>query len=84
MNIKLQDLLNEVVSAAGDDEIKKDVAAAFLQTLHYQLTGRLPINFQANFFQPPQYGLTDDDAQQSQAHSGNQDFYPVQKIENFQ
>ena len=50
MESKVRSLLDEILAAVGDDIIKQDIAMAALQTLHYQLTGKIPNQFSANFF----------------------------------
>jgi len=43
-------LLDTIIQLAGDNEIKRDIAAGYLQTLHFQLTEKVPYQFQASFF----------------------------------
>ena len=48
--IRIRSLLDNIIQLTGDNEIKKDIVAGHLQTLYYQLTDKLPISYESNFF----------------------------------
>ena len=50
MESRIRSLLDEILLLVEDDIIKQDIAIAALKTLHYQLTGKIPNQFSANFF----------------------------------